>query len=138
MWLENIAYLLAAALAAGHPSGDQIRFRTVTRDNSGVVRCGLFQRDGWLERPVKAAQARIEGRVAVCVFDGVKPGEYAISAFHDANANGKLDKNFIGIPVEGFCASRDARARFGPPSFDDARFEYRGGVVKQSVRMRYF
>ena len=61
-----------------------------------------------------------------------------ISAFHDENANGKLDKNFIGIPVEGFSASRDARARFGPPSFDDARFDYRGGVAKMSVRMRYF
>lgn len=138
-----VALLLAlsiapAAAAKDAPARNEIRFRTVTRDNAGVVRCGLFKQGGWLKQPVKAARASIHGRVAVCVFSGVKPGVYGISAIHDANDNGKLDTNFIGIPTEGFCASRDARARFGPPSFEDARFRYRGGVSSMQVRMRYF
>jgi uncharacterized protein (DUF2141 family) len=127
-----------AAAAKDAPSKDEIRFRSVTRDNAGVVLCGLFKQGGWLKQPVRSARATVSGRVAVCVFRDVKPGVYAISAFHDANDNGKLDKNFIGIPTEGFCASRDARARFGPPSFKDARFRYKGGVSSMQVRMRYF
>ncbi len=127
-----------AAAAADPTDANQISFRTVARDNAGVVRCGLFQERGWLKQPVKSARATIRGRVAVCEFKGVKPGVYGISAFHDANDNGKLDKNFIGIPTEGFCASRDARARFGPPSFKDARFRYKGGTTSMQVRMRYF
>ncbi len=133
-----VLLLSPAAAAKDAPGKNEIRFRTITRDNAGVVRCGLFKQSGWLKQPVHAARATIRGRVAVCVFRGVDPGVYAISAFHDANDNGKLDKNFIGIPTEGFCASRDARARFGPPSFKDARFRYKGGASAMQVRMRYF
>jgi uncharacterized protein (DUF2141 family) len=33
--------------------------------------------------------------------DAVTPGDYAISVFHDENSNGKLDRNFMGMPKEG-------------------------------------
>ncbi len=143
MWKSPLAVALAVALgapvaSAGDDGPSQIRFRTVARNSDGVVLCGLFTKDGWLKQPVKSARARLKGRVAVCVFEDVKPGVYAVSAFHDENANGKLDTNLIGIPTEGFCASRDARAHFGPPSFKDARFSYKGGASEMSVRMRYF
>ena len=51
------------------------------------------------------------------------PGRYAVSAFHDANSDGILNRNLVGMPAEGRGFSRRARTRFGPPSFDDAAFE---------------
>jgi uncharacterized protein (DUF2141 family) len=36
--------------------------------------------------------------------------------------NGKLDKNFVGAPKEGYGASNNPRKRMGPPPFDEARF----------------
>lgn len=54
-------------------------------------------------------------------FDAVPAGEFAVSMIHDENSNRTLDRNFLGIPKEGWGASRDAKARFGPPSYDDAR-----------------
>ena len=54
----------------------------------------------------------------------VKPGTYAIAVFHDVNGNGKLDRNFIGLPNEPYGFSNDVGRR-GPPNFDAARIVVR-------------
>ena len=46
-------------------------------------------------------------------------GEYAISIFHDSNGNGELDTNFIGLPKEPVALSNNAKAKFGPPKYED-------------------
>lgn len=52
-------------------------------------------------------------------FDGLEPGRYAVIAYHDANANGKLDL-FLGMfPAEGWGMTNDP-AVVGPPKFDPA------------------
>ena len=43
--------------------------------------------------------------------------------FHDENANGKIDRNFVGIPKEGYGTSNDAKGFMGPPKYEDAKFE---------------
>jgi len=40
------------------------------------------------------------------------------------------------LPTEDYCASRDARGTFGPPSFSDAKFSYTGGSKRLSARMK--
>ena len=60
------------------------------------------------------------------------PGQYAVGIFHDVNLNNKMDNNFLGLPKEQFGFSNNARALFGPPSFEEAAFELRG-VTKQSI-----
>lgn len=59
--------------------------------------------------------------VVTGVFTGLPKGEYAVQVYHDANGNGKLDTNLVGIPIERFGFSRDAAGSFGPPSFADAK-----------------
>jgi uncharacterized protein (DUF2141 family) len=54
--------------------------------------------------------------------EGLAPGRYAVKAYHDANANGELDKGAFGAPSEPYGFSRNARGRFGPPAWDDASF----------------
>lgn len=104
--------------------------------------CSIFAAANAGAYPTRAerAEARAivpvrEGR-AVCSFS-VPPGDYAIAVFHDENGNGRLDTGIFGIPTEGTGASNDARGTFGPPSFADARFTYRGGVASVRVRVRY-
>ena len=133
----GVAVLGAAADGAGDPSDQNaVIFVTRVRGAGGVVRCGLFDARGWLKKPTQSASSLIESGAAACIFRRVEPGTYAISAFHDANANSKLDTNFLGIPAEDYCASRDARGAFGPPSFDDAKFIYRGGTLRLEARMK--
>ncbi len=114
-----------------------IEFHVRTKKSGGKVRCGLYdQKKDWLtSRYVFKSTATIEGRRAVCTFHGVPPGVYAISAYHDKNDNGKLDKNFLGLPKEDFTFSSGAKARFGPPSFKDALFNYTGGLLRTSGKM---
>jgi uncharacterized protein (DUF2141 family) len=53
----------------------------------------------------------------------LKSGNYAIAVFQDINNNGKLDKNWFGIPTEPYGFSNDPVIRFGPPSFNDCLLE---------------
>lgn len=50
-------------------------------------------------------------------------GQYAISVHHDNNANGKMDRNFVGIPKEPVGLSNGHVPRFGPPKFSKAVIE---------------
>ena len=125
-----------ATAAEDAPATNQVQFRTPLRSRGGVVRCGLFARDGWLKKPVGTATVRADIAAPICIFRGIPAGTYGASAFHDKNGNGKLDTNFMGVPVEDYCASNDARGFMGPPSFEDAKFTYRGGTQLFEARMR--
>lgn len=37
------------------------------------------------------------------IFKNIHHGIYAVSVLHDENNNGLMDKNFFGIPTEGYC-----------------------------------
>lgn len=147
---RGAARALVAVLAAGTalvagsaraetpsiPVTNEIRFGAVVDEDKGHVICALFRKDGWLKQPVQWRQATIRDRQAECVFTNVAPDIYGISAFHDENDNQKLDTNFLGIPTESWCTSRGAKAYFGPPSFDDAKFRYTGGVMRHRSDLR--
>ncbi len=60
---------------------------------------------------------------ASTTFRNLPYGSYAVKTFHDENSNGKLDTNFVGFPKEGFGFSNDAMGKFGPPTFEQARFD---------------
>jgi uncharacterized protein (DUF2141 family) len=129
--------LFAASARGEEPSAvSMIRFKVATRNDQGVVRCGIFTEKGWLKAPLRSALATIHGKVALCAFEQVPQGVYAISGFHDENENGKLDTNLVGYPTEEYCASRNARNTFSAPSFADAKFRYAGGTVQLEARMK--
>lgn len=126
----------SAGRAEEAPSSNVIEFRMHLRQKGGVVRCGLFTREGWLEKPRAAHVVRANGPLALCRFEKIAPGTYGISAFHDANDNGKLDTNLVGYPIEEYCASRNARNLFSAPSWDDAKFAYKGGRKLLTAHMK--
>jgi uncharacterized protein (DUF2141 family) len=57
---------------------------------------------------------------AQLVFAGLPAGRYVLKSFADENGNGKLDTNLVGLPIERYGFSNDARGRMGPPTFDAA------------------
>jgi len=123
-------------------ASNSIKFVVVgLHSNVGVVDCALFgSADGFpgdSGKAIKTTKSKIENGQGVCTFSGVAPGDYAGSVFHDENGNGKLDRNFIGMPKEGVGASNDAAGKFGPPKFDDARFSYKGGPQALTIHVKY-
>jgi uncharacterized protein (DUF2141 family) len=107
-------------------------------NTKGQVFLALFRsEDGFPDSPAKASAGKKvaikdKQRVSV-VFENVPPGPFAVSVFHDENGNSKMDRGALGIPKEGWGASRDAKANFGPPSWDDAKLSLAAGEHKHIV-----
>jgi uncharacterized protein (DUF2141 family) len=111
------------------------------RNDNGVAGCLLFSSaEGFptdASKAIKSVGGKIANHHAVCDFADVAPGQYAIAAMHDENSNGKVDTNFLGIPTEGVGASNDAKGFMGPPKFNDAHFEFKGGRLDLAIHIRY-
>jgi uncharacterized protein (DUF2141 family) len=117
--------LAAAALAVPAPlvAGDlTVEIRGVS-STAGTVDVALFDGpDRFLAKPVAGVRVSAKASPLVATFAGLAPGTYAVSTFHDANANGSLDRNLLGLPTERYGFSRDAARPMGPPRFEDAAF----------------
>jgi uncharacterized protein (DUF2141 family) len=104
----------------------------------GNIMVALFSNEtDFLKKRYAAKKVKAEKGEVHLVFENVPAGKYAISAYHDANTNGELDKNMIGIPREGFGFSNDVMGMFGPPDFDKASFDWKGGQVV-SLTLKYY
>ncbi len=131
-------------LAQERSEGGTLRVSIVgLRSREGNIGCALFaSRDGFPGEPDRAVQ-KARGRfgrsagVATCTFENVPPGRYAVSLGHDENDNGHLDRNFFGIPTEGWGVSNDARPHMAPPRWDDAVFEFSGDRKLILITVRY-
>jgi len=131
--LAALAFIIAAAMpiisaAQSAPGASELTVKvTGLRNNKGVVGVALFNNpSGFPEFPEQALQsktAEIKDGAAEVVFHNLTPGTYAVSVRHDENQNGKLDKNFMGIPKEGWGASTNPRPKRRAPKFEEAKFD---------------
>lgn len=94
------------------------------RSAEGNVRVALHRRADAAEFPDGAGVAGVfrlaEPEGVRVVFADLPAGDYAVAVFHDADGDGELGTNILGIPIEGYGFSNDARGFMGPPSFDAA------------------
>lgn len=114
--------LFLVGLTALPASAGELHIRVLgVASEAGTVQVALYATaDSYKAAKPLAGQfapARTTGVGAV--FSDLPPGNYAIAVYHDLNGNGELDSNMMGIPNEPYGFSRDARGRFGPPTFED-------------------
>ncbi len=74
----------------------------------------------------------------LATFADLSPGSYAVSAFHDANSDSEFNRNFVGMPEEGFGFSRNPDALTGPPEFGDAVVLVAGTETRIEIDLSYF
>jgi uncharacterized protein (DUF2141 family) len=55
--------------------------------------------------------------------------------FHDENDNNKMDNNFLGIPIEDYGCSNNAKGFMGPPKWIDAKFEVSDKSIIQTITL---
>ncbi|BBJ00699.1 hypothetical protein FGKAn22_23910 [Ferrigenium kumadai] len=72
----------------------------------------------------------------IVLLPDLPSGRYAVAVYADNNRNGRLDRNFLGVPTEIYGFSNNARGRFGPPGFAEAAFELGDGTVAQSIHLK--
>lgn len=82
------------------------------RNSKGKVIVELKDKE---EEVLQKISTEIIERSSTVVFKNVKAGEYTLTYFHDENENGEFDRNFMGIPKEGYGFSNNAEGKFGPP-----------------------
>jgi len=100
-------------------------------NNNGIARVGLYnQANDFLDKAFLAQEATISNEKATVVFNDIPDGTYAISMFHDEDNDGKMKMRMGFIPAEDYACSNNAKGLFGPPKWDDAKFEVKGGEVK--------
>ena len=93
------------------------------KSGAGSLMVALFNSEGsFLKAPVKASATPAAPNLTMVVFTDLPEGEYAFALYHDANANGKMDKNVFGIPTEDYAFSNNALGKMGPPSYASAKF----------------
>ena len=132
---RNLAIILCMTL--GISAGDIRLHITGFSHPLGDVQIGLYnQAKGFLhtDRTYKKIIRKAK-KSLYCRFKNIPKGTYAIAIFHDANSNGKLDTNFIGIPEEQTGTSNNVAVHFGPPSFDKAKFTH-NKETKLSIRLQ--
>ena len=134
--LAVIAIVIAIPTLAAADSGSIEFEMTGFESTAGSVLCALFDnKKDWLDNAVDGVVAPIVDGRAVCSFENLPAGDYAIIAHHDKDDNGKMKKT-LGIPREPYVFSNNARVRFGPPSFARASFRHDGTMTRQHASLK--
>jgi uncharacterized protein (DUF2141 family) len=87
---------------------------------------------------VQSGCTQIKGSSVTKQFSGLKLGTYAVAVLDDQNGDYKLDRDFLGIPQEGFGISNNptVSAKTGAPKFKNASFLLKEDT-KISILMKY-
>jgi len=97
------------------------------QNNNGLCMVALYNSEDGFAGKGKAfrdAKVQIRDKKATCEFNDIPRGTYAVRLYHDENANGKLDKNFVGLPKESYGVSNNAKRKMGPPKYENAKFTF--------------
>lgn len=118
--LAGLLALLTALGPARARAAELVVEVSGVRDASGSIVVSLWnQGDGFTKFDARRALATrtmpaTPGRPVRVSFADVAPGRYAVTAYHDRDADGRLKTNVLGMPREGVGVSNNAG---GIPSF---------------------
>ncbi|MES2899274.1 MAG: DUF2141 domain-containing protein [Pseudomonadota bacterium] len=130
--------LLAACLSAGLTQAADLTIQVSdVKSASGNILVAVYSAEGtFLKTPAKVGGAAAATSGWSIVLKDLPAGEYAYAVFHDANSNGKMDKNLIGIPTEDYAFSNNALGKMGPPSYASAKFVLPAAGATTSVSLK--
>lgn len=113
-----------------------VTINNVKNDN-GFILLGLHNEQTFMNRSTKALsgqKATITNGAITVVFKNVSPGDYAIMAVHDENANNQMDFQPNGMSKEAYGMSNNEMS-FGPPLFSDAKFTVSDDNINLEIRL---
>lgn len=133
----SLAATVAALMTAGvAQAGDVTVTLTGVQARGGQVLVTLQTRDQFMQAAGFAQRIEAPGAGPLTItFEDVPAGDYALSAFHDENADNQMQSSAIGIPEEGWAMS-NGDALMGPPTFDLVRVSIpaEGGAITEAMR----
>src|SRR3954464_6284178 len=142
--LASLVCGLAGAQSKDAAGGCTLRIHVDgLRNSTGVVGAAVFKsREGWPEDMSKTVNhwptpITPGSHEATAVMENLPAGDYGVVAIHDENKNHKLDRNFIGIPREGFGVANNPHVGLSTPSFDSAKVHVTCPVTEIAIHVIY-
>ncbi len=111
------------------------------RSSNGLITAVLYSDDpeGFLKKGKRVDRVRVDaqaGETLLCL-EAPTAGRYTVAIYHDENGNKKFDRNFIGIPSEGYGFSNNPGFRFGKPDQEETLFSVESGMTKVRISVLY-
>ena len=109
-------------------------------NKNGKLSIALYNKDDAtfanMTKYYKGVNLTINDKTIKYTFKNIPNGTYAIALIHDENENMKLDKNFLGIPKEGYGFSNNIRPNFRSANFKESKFELHSNKII-NIKMGY-
>lgn len=137
---ETSAETSEAACAESTPETIQVTVEKV-RSSKGLITAVLYSDDPetFLKRGARLDRIRVdarEGETTLCL-QAPTAGRYSVALYHDENGNEEFDRDFLGIPSEGYGFSQNPGFRFGKPDVEETLFTIDGTPVNLRIGMLY-
>lgn len=134
--LGTLIAILLATTSLVQAADLSVRVDNVQAEGGRVMLAVYDKAGDFLKHPVREQDAPAASGSATLVLKDLAPGEYGIAVYHDTNANGKLDTNPMGIPIEPIAFSNNALGHMGPPSYELVKFTVPADGTAIEVKLR--
>jgi uncharacterized protein (DUF2141 family) len=97
----------------------------------GAIMVALFDSEAAYDggAPVRVAMVPANAASVTISIEGLTPGRYAIKSFHDIDGDHRMSTNPMGMPIEPFAFSNNARGNMGPATWSQSVFEVNGATT---------
>ena len=140
MIFSFLSLLTALWLSASSGENTQVTVRvTNLKAIKGQVQLGLYNTASDFPKIGKEFRKILVPVDALSVAYTIKDlpiGNYALAIYHDENADGLCNLNFLGIPKEPYGFSNNVRPVFKAPSFRDTQFKaIKGNNIQIEIKL---
>ena len=136
--LASLALLALSLPALAQTATLSVNLQDV-RNATGNLRASLYREPETFRKEDKAVQVvtlpAVAGDARI-VFADLPLGKYAVMAYHDENADGRLNLRFGMFPTEGYGLSNNPQV-MGPPKFADSAFEVSSPETAIDIKLAY-
>lgn len=115
-------YLLVTSLTQAQDKGHLTIFFEDFEEPQGEIYVAVYKKDNFLRQPTVSTMLKVKTKDNKVVIKDLVYDKYAVSVFHDLNANQSLDMDENQMPLEPWSMSGSVNP-MQMPTFEAAQFE---------------
>jgi uncharacterized protein (DUF2141 family) len=130
-----LALLLALSCRASDSVSLQVEIQDDRQSNCQVYIAVYRDARTWLgDKPFRFEKTQMKSGLGIVEVANLPPGKYAILAYCDKNANGKLDETLLGVPKEPYGFSNGKPGKY-ELSFAEATIDVPANETRSRQRI---